>query len=131
MSAAPFLGRFATLFSAVMGRLADGLLRPVVGGCSVLLLLALPFDTWGFLQYPHEYVVGQHLDITQPHWQGQYVLQNLFLFAAAGLTLWLIIASYVKPLRPLLHVSCRVLVTALFAIGVFNFYQSAVNGFDH
>ena len=131
MSYATFAGGLATLFSTVMGRLADGLFRPVVGIFSVLLLLGLPFDTSAFLQHPHEYVIGQHLDITQPHWEGQYVLRNFLLFAAAGFTLWLIVASYFKPPRPLLRLSCRFLVTALFAIGVFDFYQSAVNGFDH
>jgi hypothetical protein len=131
MPRATFAERFATLFSAVMGRLADGLLRPLVGSFSALLLLGLPFDTCAFLQHPHEYAIGQHLDITQPHWLEQYVLRNFLLFAAAGLTLWLIVASYFKPSRPLLRLSCRSLVTALFAIGVFNFYQSAVNGFDH
>ena len=66
-----------------------------------------------------------------PHWEWQYVQRNLLLFAAAGLVLWMIVASYFKPQRSLLHVSCRLVVTALFVLGVFNFYQSAVNGFDH
>ena len=131
MSPATFPERFVTFFSTVMGGLADGLLRPLVGGFSVMFLLVLPFDTWGFLQEPHEYAIGQHLDVTQPHWEGQYVQRNLLLFAAAGLVLWLIVASYFKPQRPWLRVSCRLVVTGLFMLGVFNFYQSAVNGFDH
>ena len=131
MSPATFPSRFVAFLSTVMGGLADGLLRPLVGGFSVMLLLVLPFDTWGFLQDPHGYAVGQHLDVDQPHWEWQYVQRNLLLFAAAGLVLWMIVASYFKPKRPLLRVSCRLVVTALFVLGVFNFYQSAVNGFDH
>ena len=131
MSPATFPSRFVAFLSTVMGGLADGLLRPLVGGFSVMFLLVLPFDTWGFLQDPHGYAVGQHLDVDQPHWEWQYVQRNLLLFAAAGLVLWMIVASYFKPKRPLLRVSCRLVVTALFVLGVFNFYQSAVNGFDH
>lgn len=67
MAHAPFSERLPALFSTVMGGLADSLLRPVVGSVSMLTLLVLPFDTWGFLQEPQEYARGQHLDVTQPH----------------------------------------------------------------
>lgn len=129
MPIAIFLERFTTLFSMMMGRLVDGLLRPLVGSFGLLFLFVLPFDTWGFLQDPHGYAVGQQLDVTGSHWEWQYVQRNLLLFAANGLSLWLIVASYFKPQRHLLRLSCRLLVTALFVLGVFNF-QSVVNGFD-
>jgi hypothetical protein len=131
MPHATFPERFVAFFSTVMGGLADGLLRPLVGSFSMMFLLVLPFDTWGFLQDPHGYAVGQHLDVAQPHWEWQYVQRNLLLFAATGLILWLIVASYLKPQRPMLRLSCRLVATALFVLGVFNLYQSAVNGFDH
>jgi hypothetical protein len=123
--------RFIALFSTVMGGLADGLLRPLVGSFSLMFLLVLPFDTWGFLQDPHGYAVGQHLDVSQPHWEWQYVQRNFLLFAATGLVVGLVVASYFKPQLPLLRLGCRLVVTAVFTVGVFNFYQSAVSGFDH
>lgn len=131
MPLATFPERFVTLSSGIIGKLADGLLRPLVGSFGLLLLFVLPFDTWGFLQAPHGYAVGQQLDVAEPNWEWQYVQKNLLLFATTGFCLWLIAASYFKPQRHLLRLSCRLLVTALFVLGVVNFYQAVMNGFDY
>ena len=131
MPHATFPRRLVALLSLVLRGLADGLLRPFVGSFGLLLLFVLPFDTWGFLQDSHGYARAQDLDVTLPHWERQYVQRNLLTFIATGLVLWLIAASYFQPHKPLLRVSCRVVVTALFLASVFNFYQWAMTGFDH
>jgi len=67
---------------------------------------------------------------THPNWEWQYVQQELLQFAAAGLILWLILASYFsKPRQHLLRMCCRMEVTSVFGFGVYNVYQFMVNGF--
>ena len=115
----------------VAERLVDGVFRPLVGGLSLLLALLMPADAYELLQRPGDYALGQGLDVTQPHWQGQYVGRNALLCVAAGLVLWLVIASYRQPRHGLLRVGCRLVVTLLVAKGVVGFYQWALTGFDH
>jgi len=114
-----------------MGRLADGLFRPLVGLISLSLVLLLPADAYEFMREPHDYILVHHLDVTQTYWQWQYLQGSFFGFVVAGLTLGLIIASYRRPQRYFLRMSCRVVVTLTIAVWVFNFHQWAMTGFDH
>ena len=126
----PFPQHLAALFNTAMGGLADGLLRPLVGGFSVLSLLILPVNIYYFLQHSHDSATGQQLGATHPNGEWQYVQRELFHFVAAGLILWLILASFFsKPQQHLLRLCCRLVVTGVFALGVYNVYQFMMNGF--
>ena len=76
-----------TFLATVLGTLVDSLFRPLVGLVSLLLLLLLPADAYEFTREPHDYILIHHLDVTQPHWQWQYLQGSILWFVVAGLTL--------------------------------------------
>ena len=96
----------------------------------MLSLLVLPRNIYLFLQHKRDFPMGQHLDVTRSHEEWQYVQRDLFLFAVSGLTLWLIVASFFsKPHQRLLRLCCRLVVTAVFALGVYNVCKFMMNGY--
>ena len=126
-----FFALSSAYVSTRMGKLADSVFRPLVASFSFVLVLLLPADAYEFLRGPQDYIGVHHLDVTQPHWQWQYLQGNVLSFIVAGLLLWLIVASYRQPQKHLLRVSCRVVVTLTIVAWTVNFYQWAMTGFDH
>jgi hypothetical protein len=106
-----------------MFKISDTILTYLVGAFSLVLVIALPTDSYEFLKHPDDYIKIYDLDTSKGFWQYQYLCPQILIFIGAVVTLLLIFSSFKYQSNKTLLTIKQIIVFSLTGIFIYSYYQ--------